>query len=169
MKPKPLILLFSLVLLVLGVNACVCNPQKPFTTGTRGAAANAPVHDAAYENHVRQTIDRLYTLEMEKDQDSLNAILAELRNPDERIRAAALEATIQFGDRSVIPKLQEIAEQTADPAEQSAIFKAIDYLKLPSFSEYLAEKRALEAAGQTNTPSVSPSVTNIPQPAPGQP
>ena len=107
---------------------------------------------------------------MNNDQDSLNAILVEMKNPDKRIRAAALEATIQFDDRSVILKLQEIATQTADPDEKAEILKAIDYIKLPSFTEYMAQQRALKAARkQTNAPSISPSATNNLQPAPGQP
>ena len=73
------------------------------------------------------------------DTESRDAILSELKtNSDKTIRAAALEAAIQFGDRSVVPPLQAIAAQTDDPEEKQNILDAIDYINLPSLTEYLA-------------------------------
>jgi hypothetical protein len=75
-----------------------------------------------------------------------------MRNPDKAIRKGALEAAIQFGDRSVVPTLQDIAAQTDDPAEKAEILAAIDYINLPSLTEYLSQRNA---AGLTNTPQIS--------------
>ncbi|MES2439538.1 MAG: HEAT repeat domain-containing protein [Verrucomicrobiota bacterium] len=69
------------------------------------------------------------------DADSLRRILAELRNPLPEIRAAALEATKEFGSRDAIPYLAIIAEGTRDPAEQKAIADLIEYLNLPTMLE----------------------------------
>ena len=114
-------------------------------------ATNAVAEDAAHERYVKQRIAELEALAMNNDAASRDAILAELQNPDKEIRHAALEAAIQFGDRSVVPRLQEIADQTEDSAEKAEILEAIDYLNLPSLTEYLAERRAQAAAnGQTN-------------------
>jgi hypothetical protein len=76
---------------------------------------------------------------MNNDVQSRDTILSELKNnPDKKIRAAALEAAIQFDDRSVVPPMQEIAAQTQDPEEKASILEAIDYINLPSLAEYMA-------------------------------
>jgi hypothetical protein len=105
--------------------------------------STAPVADtnaaAAHEKYVRQRIKELNALAMNNDVASRDAILSEVKtNSDRRIRAAALEAAIQFDDRSVVPPLQAIAAQTDDPEEKQNILDAIDYINLPSLTEYMA-------------------------------
>jgi hypothetical protein len=112
----------------------------------------------AHKKYVRDATSRLASLSMNDDQASLDAILVELKNPDKEIRAAALSATVQFNDRSAIPALQKIAAETEDPYEKVEILKAIDYMKQPSFTEFLAHKRAL--AAPTNTPAILSAGTN---------
>ena len=92
-----------------------------------------------------------YDLSMRADQNSLNTLLSEMKNPNKEIRKAALEAVVQFDDRSSIPRLQELAKQTTDPEEKNEILAAADYIKLPSLPEYIAERKAYkEKMGITN-------------------
>ena len=74
----------------------------------------------------------LMALAMNDDTNSLNTIWSELANPDKEIRAGALAAVVQFGDRSVVPRLRELAAQTDDAAEKASILEAADFLELPS-------------------------------------
>jgi len=74
----------------------------------------------------------LMALAMNDDTNSLNTIWSELANPDKEIRAGALAAVVQFGDRSVVPRLRELAAQTDDAAEKVSILEAADFLELPS-------------------------------------
>jgi hypothetical protein len=141
------------------------------TTNTAAAENRAPAADVARQ------ISELNTLAMNDDAASRDAILAQMRNPDKAIRKAALEAAIQFGDRSVVPPLKEIAAQTEDSTEKADILAAIDYINLPSLTEVLAEQKAQMAAmGITNVPNGLPNRSQTgsghrrgSSPAPGSP
>jgi hypothetical protein len=128
---------------------------------------------AAHAEAVRKRIGELDALAMKHDPASRDVILAELQNPDKAIRQGALEAAIQLGDRSVVPRLQEIAAQTEDPDEKAALLAAVDYINLPSLTEYLNEQKAQRAArGITNGPELSTNALRRPhhsrqQPPPG--
>jgi hypothetical protein len=126
---------------------------------------------AIHEKFVEQRSVELNKLAMKGDAGSLEAILAETKSPDKAIRHEALEAAIQSGDRStVVPRLQEIASQTEDPAEKTEILAAIDYINLPSLTEYIAEKKAARAlSGQTNPPPRTPRVRRVAPPRPQTP
>jgi hypothetical protein len=130
------------------------------TAGTNDAAAHA--------QYVRQRIKELNVLAMNNDVQSRDTILSELKdNSDKKIRAAALEAAIQFGDRSVVPPLQEIAAQTQDPDEKAAILEAIDYINLPSLTEYMAANpNSTPGSAQTRSPSQRHAHTQSPPPSP---
>lgn len=180
---------WRLSLVVLGISAFAAagqNPTPPVSlasaaqssavptgseTNALSAGAGAATNDVAgqelaHVKYVHETIDRLTSLEMNSDPESLAAILAEMKNPDKQIRAAALKSTIQFNDRSAIPALQKIADATTDPYEKVDILKAIDYIKLPSFTEAMAYKYDLKAGRhQTNAPAVSPAGATNPPPA----
>jgi hypothetical protein len=119
------------------------NPVAVPATNLQQAVSTAPVADtnaaAAHAQYVRQRIKELNALAMNNDTESRDIILSEVKNnPDRQIRAAALEAAIQFDDRSVVQQLQQIADQTQDPEEKQSILDAIDYINLPSLTEYLA-------------------------------
>ena len=119
--------------------------------------------EVAHRKYVRETIARLMTLERNSDPASLAAILVELKNPDKKIRTAALSSVIQFNDRSVIPALQKIADQTEDPFEKVEILKAIDVVKMPSLTEFMAYQRAQkEAKRKTIAPAILLMATNAP-------
>ena len=109
--------------------------------------------EAEQKAYVRRRTLELYSLAMNDDTTSRDRILAELGNADPRIRHAALEAAIQFNDRSVVPYLKEVAERTSDAREKVAILDAIDYINLPSLSEYLEQRKAL---GPPNNPPPRP-------------
>jgi hypothetical protein len=110
-----------------------------------------PVTGPAHDDYVHRRIAELDALAMKGDSFGRDTILAELQNPDKAIRKGALDAAIQLSDRSVVPRLQEVAAQTEDPAEKADILAAIDYINLPSLTEYMAEQRAQRSAlGLTN-------------------
>ena len=91
--------------------------------------------DTNHAEYVQERVAELTSLAMNDDANSFDTIWSELSNPDKGIRAGALEAVIQFGDHSVGPRLRELAAQTQDPAEQSAILEAADYLDLPPITD----------------------------------
>jgi predicted component of type VI protein secretion system len=95
--------------------------RPPTPTATPASPAVAPA----------RTAEELQTLAMHDDADSLNAILAELANPDPEIRAAAREAAVQFGDRAAVPLLRAAAAVTDDLEEKKALLDAADFLELP--------------------------------------
>ena len=80
-------------------------------------------------------VKKLEELAWFDDPDSLTAILAELENPDPRVRGAALAAVRQFGSRDAIPRLQVLAAATRDPVEKKALEDAVAYLELPTMLE----------------------------------
>lgn len=96
--------------------------------------------NALHEAAVQATIDKLQELQSNDDPASLKAILTELNDPDKQVRMAAIEATIQFGDRSAIPLLKEQAAATADSEEKKALLDAVEFMSLPTMTEVHAAK-----------------------------
>lgn len=173
MKPK--ILVVGLVVVVLGgvimyLQRTAFTEAKPAPAGEVSLAAKTaaqrevgavtsamPVVSAAEakptqaavlsEAEVKAKIDRLKNLQFEDDAASLAEILAELRNPNPEIRHEAIEATCQFQSRSAIPVLEALASETADPAEKKKLLDAAEFLKLPTYTEFMAaKKKAKESA-----------------------
>lgn len=91
---------------------------------------------------VIQRVEDLEKLAVGGDSVSRDALVAELDNPDADVRAAALDALIHLDDRSLVPRLREIAARTEDAVEKGKILEAADYISLPSFQEYLAQRNA---------------------------
>ena len=111
------------------------------STNEPSADTTAPPQ-AEHEEYVSRRTAELTDLAMSDNPADLETILSELKNPDKEIRQAAREATIQFGDRSAVPRLQDVAAQTEDPDEKAEILEAIDSLNLPSITDYLARQKA---------------------------
>ena len=124
--------------------------QKEISAPARPAVSNIPartnipttvavvsdIQDPTnHAEYVQERVAELTSLAMNDDANSFNIIWSELSNPDREIRAGALEAVIQFGDHTVSPRLRELAAQTQDPAEQSAILEAADYIDLPPITD----------------------------------
>ena len=110
------------------------------------SANAAALRAATRQEYIKTRSDELMTLAMQDDAASHQQIVAELNNTEPAIRKAALEALKQANDRSVIPQMQEIADQTADPDQKQAIEDAIDFIQLPSPVEYLKAREADTAA-----------------------
>jgi hypothetical protein len=171
MRPKIVIgilLLAAGLLAVIVIASKSVRPQPPVENEVVSILPTNPVavpvistthlpgtnNAAAHAEYVRKRIKELNALAMNNDTQSRDEILSEVKNnPDRQIRAAALEAAIQFDDRSVVPPLQAIADQTADPEEKTNILKAIDYINLPSLTEFRAAHPAppKKAPAQTQT------------------
>lgn len=77
------------------------------------------------------------------DPASLREIVKSLRDPDPKIRAAALAAVRSSGSRDAIPALKSARDDAADEAARAGFQDVIDYLELPTFLE------ELEARGPT--------------------
>jgi hypothetical protein len=151
------------------VKAPLSNPQPVVSVAPTPTVTNAlPATDtnaaAAHAQYVRQRIEELNDLAMNNDVQSRDTILSELKsNPDKKIRAAALEAAIQFDDRSVVPPMQEIAAQTEDPDEKAVILEAIDYINLPSINEFIAANpNSTPGSAQGSFPSHTHTHTQSP-------
>jgi hypothetical protein len=111
------------------------------TQGTIGSDDATPeTPDAKQEAYIATRVAELQDLGMENDSASLDTILSELNNRNPGIRKAAVAAAVQFGSRDAIPKLTDAATQTDDSEEKSAILEAINFLKLPTLTEALAQK-----------------------------
>jgi hypothetical protein len=122
---------------------------SPFITNTPVAVIRpAAVPAAPPSGSATERVAELAALAMNDDSNSLNTIWSELSNPDPEIRAGALAAVVQFGDRSVTPRLRDLAAQTEDPSEKIAIIQAADYLDLPRLTD-------APRARSTNAPAIS--------------
>ncbi len=136
-------------------------PGAEATRAREGAAeaafdTNSVLEDSPEEKHqayVTSRIDELSGLAMESHPASLDIICSELSNRDSAIRKAALDAVVQFGSRTAIPKLLDAATQTDDAHEKAAIMDAVAFLKLPSVTEVQAQA---EAAAQETPIQIPP-------------
>jgi len=198
MRPKVVVAILLLAAGLLGVIVLMSNALHPQSTASSAdsgkvspaaAASNqlvetpasnpppvvaaAPAADtnaaAAHAQYVSRRIKELNALAMNEDVQSRDTILSELKNnPDKKIRAAALEAAIQFDDRSVVPPMQEIAAQTQDPDEKAAILEAIDYINLPSLTEYMAAHPNSTPGSAARSPSHTRTQSPTQSPNSGQ-
>jgi len=108
---------------------------------------------AVHQAYVERRVTELNNMAMCGDAASRDTLLSEMTNPDPAIRQAALAATIQFGDHSVIPRLKEIEAQTEDASEKQQILQAINFMSLPTLTEVRAQGRPVVdtvSGGNTN-------------------
>jgi HEAT repeats len=113
-------------------NSATMSASVP-TPNTSGGPAIAPASSTQPTNRAVDIADRvneLMSLAMQNDSNSFNVIWSALSDPDKEIRAAALDAVIQFGDHSVTPRLRELAGRTTDTDEKNHILQAADFLDL---------------------------------------
>src|SRR5882724_8172396 len=108
--------------------------------GTNNQPEDSP--KAQHQAYVESRSAELVELGMNDDPASFATIMGELENRDPDVRKAALQAAVQFGNRDAIPRLMDAAAQTDDAREKSDILKTIDFLKLPSLSETIAQNNA---------------------------
>jgi hypothetical protein len=88
----------------------------------------------AQEEVVDERIDELNQLAASNDPNDLRQILTELNNPEPKIRAAAVQATVQFESPDAIPALKEALAQTTDLDEAVALRNAIHFLSLSNIA-----------------------------------
>lgn len=144
-SPTPVNLSAAPTIVPVSPRTEISNSPTPAATNITESNPETPaVKDPDHAEQVRARVAELTTLSMNNDADSLKTIWSELSNPDKEIRAGALEAVVQFGDRSVVPDLRKLAAQTSDSAEKASILEAADHLDLPSLSD-------LRSGQQTNT------------------
>ena len=120
-------------------------PKAPPIAQARAEAArtedsDARVGGAKHEAYVEARIAALQELSRKTDAASLETLLSEVRNADQEIRQAALDALSQSGNRGAIPGLQEAAVQTDDTSVKQAIEEVIEFLKLPTLTEHLRQQ-----------------------------
>ena len=129
--------------------------------GEQATDANPDLTTEQHQAYVETRVSELLELGTKDDPTSLETILGELTNRDPEIRKAAVEASMQFGSRDAIPKLMDAAAQTDDPHEKAEILEAIEFLKLPSLSETLAQAGGQTPRARSSRPNPSA------KPAPG--
>ena len=98
--------------------------------------------DEQHEDRVAARIAALRDLSTKTDRASLETLLSEVKNQDEEIREAALDAITQSGNRAAIPGLREAAAQAGNRREKQAILDAIEFMSLPTLTEFLSERGA---------------------------
>jgi hypothetical protein len=108
---------------------------KKESSQTEGADASARAE--LHETQVEARIAELRDLSRKKDMPSLEVLLSEVKNSDQEIRQAALDAIGQTGNRAAIPRLLELAAQTENAKEKQAIVDAVEFMKLPTLTEVL--------------------------------
>jgi hypothetical protein len=82
-------------------------------------------------------LTELEDLSLNNDPESLQKILLSVTDPLPEIRAAALDAAMQFGSRDAIPELKRISANSTDFKLKTEIQKAIEFLEMPSLTEYV--------------------------------
>jgi hypothetical protein len=132
------------------------NAQPPAIARAKGdsrtEASDISASDAKHEAFVEARIAELQDLSRKTDSAALKVLLSEVKNPDQEIRQAALDAISQSGNRSAIPGLQAAAAQTEDATEKQTITEVIEFLKLPTLTEILQKQGATGTQKQPTPP-----------------
>ncbi len=102
---------------------------------TRPAESVVAGQDEQREVRVAARIAELWDLSARTDRASLETLLSEVKNRDQEIRQAALDAISQSGNRAAIPGLRVAAAQTEDSQEKQAIADVIEFMSLPTLTE----------------------------------
>ena len=89
---------------------------------------------------------------------TVNLILPYLTNADAEVRAAAIEAIKQVGDRSTVPLLEKMAAATTNAEQSAALTQAALFLIIPTLTEREIGRparggHAPPPAGATNPPA----------------
>lgn len=91
------------------------------------------------EDRVQARVAELFELSSKLAPAALETLLAEVRNQNPEIRQAALDAISQSGNRTLIPRLLQAAEETEDADQRRAIAETVEFLNLPTLSEVMSE------------------------------
>lgn len=105
------------------------------------------------QNWITERITALDDAAWLDDPEAMRSILAELRNPQPEIRAAARAAITAFGSGEAVPYLEMTATTTYDDTERQELAKVIDFLKLPTLTEGLEGQDAGPSPSSEETTS----------------
>ena len=130
---------------------------------------NRDTNTIDHKEYVKNRFEELMDLARQGGPEANQQILDELKNPDKAIRRAALDALEQANDRSVVPSMQQIADQTDDPDDKQAIQDAIDFINLPSLTEVLQQQKAQKMASGNQPQGQPPHSPHRTQAAPAGP
>jgi HEAT repeat protein len=116
-------------------------------SNTQSNSISKPVHaesvvveKAATKPELAETSDEdriaaIQDLGTSSNLESLQEIVSNFKDSNPQIRKAAVEATMQFGNKDAIPDLEQMVGDIEDPREKVEILDAIEFLKLPSLAE----------------------------------
>jgi hypothetical protein len=116
--------------------------QAPPQPAAMAPAAPVQAVPAADPAEIEQRKALLLDYAWETDPKFLRLILADLNHPVPEVRATAREAAKHFGSRDAIPALQAQLAATEDLKEKVALQEAIEFLQLPTLTEYLQTRTA---------------------------
>lgn len=123
-------------------------------------------------DYIRSRVEALGKAAMLHTPESYQTIVTELTNSEKEIRAEALDAAIEHGNRAIIPYLRELAAKTEDPYEKIELMEAADFIALPSITELRQQKRLQAPKSPQDRPPPSTNTLGArlrrvqPQPAP---
>ena len=109
---------------------------------TRPEPSMQNTNDSDRQERVSERSAELMALAMNNDPNARDMLLSELQNPDKDIRSAAIDALIQLGDRSAVPRMRQLADRMQDPDEKADMLAAADFLDLPALTDFLAQQQA---------------------------
>lgn len=147
------------VLLLVAVALVLRSPDKPEPTPEKKAIqvkesasrplkrpeSSAPMIDpgkvagettnASPNKSGQAALDEVFKLSVQNSEESVPLIAPYLIDPDQKVRAAALEAMLNNGKTSGAAQLRKAAEKLEDPVEAAAYIKGAEYLELPSATD----------------------------------
>ena len=123
-------------------------PEVVSAPPTQMAPPPAPVlphvmTDEERHDAIEAEVEHLQELSRNDDPQSLSSILLDLTNSEKEVRAAAIEATKQFGSSNAIPALKAAAVNSTDPEEEVAMLEAANFLTLTPMSDASVQQQPL--------------------------
>ncbi len=96
---------------------------------------NAALNQQLREAERQKAMDRIREAQAsEVTPENTAFLVTEVTHKEPEVRKAAIEALVQINDTNAIPALEQAVTMLQDPREKAALLDAIDYLKLPDFS-----------------------------------
>lgn len=125
----------------------------PSTTESKNAVPNEFAGQSTLtEEMVEAKVAEMAGLAEVGDAASLQALLRNLEHPLRAIRAAALTGVLDVASRDAIPTLKAVAARTEDPREKVKLIEVIEFLELPTLTEWRKAKGKVPA----RTPATEP-------------
>jgi len=143
---------------VTSTNSTLVAPAPTIAVSPALTATNTNTNAVmSREERIQKRADEFMVLASLNDPKAHQKIVDALYDSDRAIRKTALDALEQANDRSVIPDMQKVADQTDDRDDKQAIEDAIEFIKLPSLTEYRNARKAAKAAAGVQSPATQPT------------